>query len=107
DRRTLLRRVTYDLTGLMPTDEEVQAFESDKSPNAGEKVVDRLLASPRYGENWARHWMAVVRYGEDDYNVGGRPDRTEKYPFAYLYRDWLIRARNDDIPYDLVVKAHF
>ena len=73
DRRTLLRRVTYDLTGLMPTYEEVQAFENDKSPNAWEKVVDRLLASPHYGERWARHWMDVVRYGEDDYNVGGRP----------------------------------
>src|SRR5688572_5331745 len=105
DRRTLLRRVTYDLTGLMPTYEEVQAFESDKSPNAWEKVVDRLLASPRYGERWARHWMDVVRYGEDDYNVGGRPDRTEKYPFAYLYRDWLIRALNDDMSYDMFVKA--
>ena len=105
DRRTLLRRVTYDLTGLMPTYEEVQQFESDKSANAWEKVVDRLLASPRYGEKWARHWMDVVRYGEDDYNVGGRPDRTEKYPFAYLYRDWLIRALNEDMPYDLFVKA--
>ena len=105
DRRTLLRRVTYDLTGLMPSYEEVQAFENDKSPNAWEKVVDRLLASPRYGEKWARHWMDVVRYGEDDYNVGGRPDRTEKYPFAYLYRDWLIRALNDDMSYDMFVKA--
>jgi mono/diheme cytochrome c family protein len=105
DRRTLLRRVTYDLIGLMPTYEEVQAFENDKSPTAWETVVDRLLASPRYGERWARHWMDVVRYGEDDYNVGGRPDRTEKYPFAYLYRDWLIRALNDDMPYDMFVKA--
>jgi hypothetical protein len=67
DRRTLLRRVTYDLTGLPPTYEEVQAFEADKSPNAYEKVVDRLLASPHYGEMWARHWMDLVRYGEDDY----------------------------------------
>lgn len=105
DRRTLLRRVTYDLIGLMPTYDEVQAFENDKGPNAWETVVDRLLASPRYGERWARHWMDVVRYGEDDYNVGGRPDRTEKYPFAYLYRDWLIRALNDDMPYDMFVKA--
>jgi mono/diheme cytochrome c family protein len=105
DRRTLLRRVTYDLIGLMPTYEEVQAFENDKSPDAWEKVVDRLLASPRYGERWARRWMDVVRYGEDDYNVGGRPDRTEKYPFAYLYRDWLIRSLNDDMSYDMFVKA--
>ena len=105
DRRTLLRRVTYDVTGLMPTYEEVQAFENDKGPDAWEKVVDRLLASPRYGEKWARHWMDVIRYGEDDYNVGKRPDRAEKYPFAYLYRNWLIRALNDDMPYDMFVKA--
>jgi mono/diheme cytochrome c family protein len=105
DRRTLLRRVTYDVTGLMPTYEEVKAFENDKSPDAWEKVVDRLLASPRYGEKWARHWMDVVRYGEDDYNVGKRPDRAEKYPFAYIYRDWLIRALNDDMSYDMFVKA--
>jgi mono/diheme cytochrome c family protein len=105
DRRTLLRRVTYDVTGLMPTYEEVQAFENDKRPDAWEKVVDRLLASPRYGEKWARHWMDVIRYGEDDYNVGKRPDRAEKYPFAYIYRDWLIRALNDDMPYDMFVKT--
>jgi mono/diheme cytochrome c family protein len=105
NRRTLLRRVTYDLTGLMPTYEEVQAFENDKSPEAWEKVVDRLLASPRYGEKWARHWMDVIRFGEDDYNVGARPDRAERYPFAYLYRDWLIRALNDDMPYDMFVKT--
>ncbi|MGE3577360.1 MAG: PSD1 and planctomycete cytochrome C domain-containing protein [Vicinamibacterales bacterium] len=104
-RRDLIRRVTYDLTGLMPAMADVQAFEHDKSPNAWEKVVDRLLASPQYGERWARHWMDVVRYGEDDYNVGGRPDRTEKYPFAYLYRDWLIRAFNDDMTYDMFVKT--
>ncbi|MBI4907364.1 MAG: PSD1 domain-containing protein [Acidobacteria bacterium] len=105
DKRTLLRRVTYDLTGLPPTFEEVKAFEADKSPNAYEKVIDRLLASPRYGETWARHWMDVVRYGEDDYNVGARPDRTEKYPHAYHYRDWLINAINDDMPFDTFIKA--
>jgi mono/diheme cytochrome c family protein len=105
DRRTLIRRVTYDLTGLPPTFEEVQAFETDKSPGAWEKVIDRLLASPRYGERWARHWMDVVRYGEDDYNVGQMPDRAERYPHAYLYRDWLINAFNDDIRYDTFVKA--
>jgi mono/diheme cytochrome c family protein len=105
DRRTLLRRATYDLTGLMPTYEDVKAFENDKSPNAWEKIVDKLLDSPQYGERWARHWMDVVRYGEDDYRVGKQPDRAEKYPFAYLYRDWLIRSLNDDIPYDMFVKA--
>lgn len=105
DRRTLLRRASYDLIGLMPSHEDVTAFESDTSPNAWEKQIDRLLASPQYGEKWARHWMDVVRYGEDDYRVGKRPDRAEKYPFAYLYRDWLIRALNDDLPYDMFVKA--
>jgi len=105
DRRTLIRRVTYDLTGMPPTYDEVKAFENDKSPGAWEKVIDRLLLSPRYGEMWARHWMDVVRYGEDDYNVGKMPDRAERYPNAYLYRDWLINAFNDDVPYDVFVKA--
>jgi mono/diheme cytochrome c family protein len=105
DRRTLLRRVTYDLTGLPPTYEEIKAFEADKSPNAYEKVIDRLLASPRYGERWSRHWMDVVRYGEDDYRVAKQPDRAEKYPFAYLYRDWLITSFNNDLPYDQFIKA--
>ena len=73
DRRTLLRRVTYDLTGLMPTTRRSRRSRATPSPNAWEKVVDRLLASPRYGERWARHWMDVVRYGEDDYNVGEQP----------------------------------
>ena len=64
DRRTLLRRVTFDLTGLPPTPEEVEAFEADASPDAFEKVVDRLLASPRYGERWGRHWLDVARYAD-------------------------------------------
>ena len=105
DRRSLLRRLSYDLTGLPPTYEEVKAFEADKSPKAYEKVVDRLLASPRYGERWARHWMDVVRFAEDDYNVGKMPDRAERYAHAYHYRDWLINAVNDDLPYDKFVKA--
>jgi mono/diheme cytochrome c family protein len=105
DRRTLLRRVTYDLIGLLPSHEEVKAFERDTDPNAWEKAIDRLLASPQYGERWARRWMDVVRYGEDDYRVGKQPDRAEKYPFAYLYRDWLIRALNDDMSYDMFIKA--
>jgi hypothetical protein len=105
DRRSLIRRLSYDLTGLLPTYEEVVAFESDKTPKAYEKVVDRLLASPRYGERWARHWMDVVRFGEDDYNVGKRPDRAERYAQAYHYRDWLINAINSDMPYDTFVRA--
>jgi mono/diheme cytochrome c family protein len=105
DRRTLLRRVTYDLTGLPPTYEEVQAFEADKSPNAYEKVVDRLLASPHYGEMWARHWMDLVRYGEDDYNINQDAEHVERYTNAYVFRDWLVKSMNDDMPYDIFVKA--
>jgi mono/diheme cytochrome c family protein len=101
DRRTLIRRATYDMTGLPPTDDEVEAFVSDKSPNAWEKVVDRLLASPRYGERWGRHWLDVARYSEDD--VRGLDPKGRGYmPFdgAYRYRDWVIKSINDDLPYD-------
>lgn len=83
DRRTLIRRLTYDLTGLTPSYEEVVAFENDKSPNAYEKVVDRLLASPHYGEMWARHWLDVVRFAEDDYRIAQKNMHEEKYQFAY------------------------
>ena len=102
-RRELLRRASYDLTGLPPTYEEVKKFEDDKSPNAWEKVIDRLQASPRYGEKWARHWEDLVRFGEDDYNAYNS-NRSESYKFAYTYRDWLIRAFNDDMPYDTFVR---
>lgn len=105
DRRTLLRRVTYDLTGLPPTEEEVKAFESDKSLKAYETVIDRLLGSPRYGETWGRHWLDVVRYGEDDYNINNQPLHMEQYKNAYVYRDWVINALNQDMPYDTFVKA--
>jgi hypothetical protein len=105
DRRTLIRRLTYDLTGLPPTYEEVKAFENDKSANAYAKLVDSLLASPHYGEMWARHWLDVVRFGESDYRVGEKKSHEEKYPFAYVYRDWLIQAMNSDMPYDTMVKA--
>ena len=106
DMHTLLRRATLDLTGLPPTAEEYEAFEKDTSADAFEKVVDRLLASPQYGERWGRHWLDVARYAEDDprsldpKNRGYAP-----YPNAYLYRDWVIRAFNDDLPYDQFVKA--
>jgi hypothetical protein len=106
DRRALIRRVTLDLTGLPPTPEEVDAFVSDKSSNAYEKVVDRLLASPRYGERWGRHWLDVVRYAEDD--VRGLDPKDRGYmPFqgAYVYRDWVIQAFNDDMPYGEFLKA--
>jgi mono/diheme cytochrome c family protein len=105
-RSTLIRRATLDLTGLPPTPEEVDAFVNDKSPQAFEKVVDRLLASPQYGERWGRHWLDVVRYAEDD--VRGLDPKERGYmPFsgAYRYRDWVIKAFNDDMPYDLFVKA--
>jgi hypothetical protein len=105
DRRTLLRRVTYDLTGLPPTEEEVKAFEADKSPKAYETVIDRLLASPHYGETWGRHWLDVVRYAEDDYNIGNQPLHMEQYKNAYVYRDWVINSMNQDMPYDQFVKA--
>ncbi len=94
DRRTLLRRLTYDLNGLPPSQEEVNAFVSDKSPNAYEKVVDRLLASPRYGERWGRHWLDVVHYGETHGYDKDKPRRN-----AWPYRDYVIRAFNEDKPY--------
>jgi hypothetical protein len=105
DARTLIRRLYYDLTGLPPTYEEVQAFAADPSPRAYEALVDKLLASPRHGEKWGRHWLDVVRYAEDDYNVSAKPDRAEHYPNAYTYRDWVIKALNDDMPFDNFVKA--
>jgi mono/diheme cytochrome c family protein len=104
-RPTLLRRATIDLIGLPPTPEEIEAFEKDKSPQAFEKVVDRLLASPRYGERWGRHWLDVARYAEDD--VRGLDPKGRGYmPFhgAYVYRDWVIKAFNDDLPYDKFVR---
>jgi hypothetical protein len=106
DRRTLLRRATFDLTGLPPTPAEIEAFEKDRSPNAFEKVVDRLLASPRYGERWGRHWLDVARYAEDD--VRGLDPKGRGYmPFrgAYVYRDWVIKAVNEDLPYDKFVRS--
>jgi hypothetical protein len=93
DRRTLLRRVTFDLIGLPPTPEEVDAFVADDSPNAYEKVVERLLASPYYGERWGRHWLDVARYADSK-------DAENLLPFAYTYRDWVIQAFNEDRPYD-------
>ncbi len=103
-RRDLIRRASYDLTGLPPTLEEVRRFENDGSPDAWERVIDRLQASPRYGEKWARHWMDVSRFGEDDYSAGGE-QRAERYTFAYTYRDWLINVFNEDMPYDTFVRA--
>jgi len=94
DPRTLLRRVTFDLTGLPPTPEELRDFLADRSTSAFEKVVDRLLASPRYGERWARHWMDVVHFAETH---GHDQDRIRTN--AWPYRDYLIRSFNEDKPY--------
>jgi hypothetical protein len=99
DRRTLIRRVTYDLTGVPPTPEEVERFVSDPSPEAYAKVVDRLLASPRYGERWGRHWLDVVRYADTAGDSADYP-----VPQAHRYRDYVIRAFNEDRPYDRFMK---
>ncbi len=103
DRRKLIRRVTFDLTGLPPTPKEVEAFVRDKSPNAYEKVVDRLLKSPHYGERWARMWLDVARFAEDQAHIVGN-NRSLTYPNAYIYRDWVVKALNEDVPYDRFVK---
>ncbi|MBZ5677442.1 MAG: DUF1549 and DUF1553 domain-containing protein [Acidobacteriia bacterium] len=99
DRLTLLRRATIDMTGLPPTQEEIQQFLSDKSANAWEKVVDRLLASPAYGERWARHWLDVARYADSN---GFKADETR--PNIWRYRDYVIDAFNTDKPYDRFIK---
>ena len=94
-RRTWIRRATFDLWGLPPTPEAVKAFEADHAPGAFSRVVDRLLASPRYGERWSRHWLDVVRYADTN---GGGFDYV--YPNAWRYRDYVVRAFNRDTPYD-------
>lgn len=99
DKRTLLRRVTYDLTGLPPTTAEMQAFLADKSPKAYERVVDRLLASTAYGERWGRIWLDVVRYADTTGALGDFP-----IPQAFKYRDWVIESFNEDKPYDRFLK---
>ncbi|MCU1261031.1 MAG: hypothetical protein JWO80_3916 [Bryobacterales bacterium] len=120
NRRTLIRRATYDLIGLPPTPEEIEAFEGDNSPNAYEKVVDRLLASPHYGERWARHWMDVARYADGD-GPEDKPKAKAKgargmtfvgygmtrdgYANTWRYRDWLVEAFNRDMPYDTFIKS--
>ena len=101
DRRSLLRRVTFDLIGLPPTPEEADAFLADKSPDAYAKVVNRLLASPHYGERWGRVWLDVARYSDDKLNS----EFDDPRPNAFRYRDWVIGAFNSDMPYDTFVKA--
>ncbi|MEM7308255.1 MAG: DUF1553 domain-containing protein [Planctomycetota bacterium] len=94
-RRELIRRATYDLHGLPPTLAEIEAFEADDEPGAWERVVDRLLASPRYGERWARHWLDLVRYAQTN-----GYERDQEKPFAWQFRNWVIDAFNADMPYD-------
>jgi Protein of unknown function (DUF1553)/Protein of unknown function (DUF1549)/Planctomycete cytochrome C len=102
DRRTLLRRVSIDLVGVPPTWEETEAFVRDNSPEAFAKVVDRLLGSPRYGERWGRHWLDVARYADTKDGVLMFGDDRVR-PYAYTYRDYVIRAFNEDLPYDRFV----
>ena len=94
-RRDLIRRLSYDLTGLPPTPAEVAAFEADRAPSAYEKLVDRLLASPHYGEKWGRHWLDLVRFAETN-----SYERDNPKPYVTKYRDYVIRAFNADKPYD-------
>ena len=101
DRRTLLRRVTFDLIGLPPTPREIDDFLSDRAPGAFARVVDRLLASPHYGERWGRHWLDLVRYAE----TNGHEFDNDKID-AWRYRDYVIRAFNQDLPYDRFVREH-
>src|SRR5205085_9104923 len=102
DRRTLLRRVYFDLIGLPPAPAESDAFLKDASPDAYEKVVERLLASPQYGERWARHWLDVVRFAETHGFEMNQP-RSNAWP----YRDYVIRAFNEDKPYDRFIMEQF
>jgi len=93
--RALIRRATFDLTGLPPTVEEVNDFLADRTPEAFERVIDRLLRSPRYGERWGRHWLDVARYADSN-----GLDENIAYANAFRYRDYVIRAFNEDKPYD-------
>ena len=100
DKRTLIRRVYLDLIGLPPPLEEIESFLADDSPEAVSKLVDKLLASPSYGEKWARHWLDVARYAEDQAHTFGVKPKNQ----AWRYRDWVIASLNKDMPYDQFVK---
>ena len=105
DRYTLLRRATYDLTGLPPTRAEVETFLDDPrpTPEVFLETVDRLLASPRYGERWGRHWLDVARFADTKDGVLMYGDDRVR-PYAYTYRDYVIRAFNEDLPFDRFVQ---
>lgn len=98
DRQTLIRRLSYTLTGLPPSPQAIEEFVNDRDPNAYEKLVDRLLATPAYGEHWARHWLDVARYADTKGYVYGREERF--WTHSWAYRDWVVNALNEDIPYD-------
>jgi len=102
DRRTLLRRITFDLIGLPPDPQDIEAFLNDESPDAFDRVVDRLLGSPQYGERWGRHWLDVVRYADarDLIQLPAESDFRE----AWRYRDWVVAAMNRDLPYDQFIR---
>ncbi len=100
DARTLILRAYLDLTGLKPSYEEVENYAKDKDPKRYEKLIERLLISPRYGERWARYWLDVARYGENGDTGGNR----QAYPYAWRYRDWVIESINNDLPYDRFIK---
>jgi hypothetical protein len=100
DRRTLIRRLSFDLIGLPPTYEEIVQFQEDQSPDAYERLIDRLLASEHYGERWGRHWLDVARYAD---TRGYAFTSERRYPYAYTYRDYVIDAFNRDLPYDRFV----
>jgi hypothetical protein len=97
DRATLIRRAYFDLTGLPPSLESIQQFEADRSPDAFGRLVDRLLASPEYGERWARHWLDIARYAD---TKGYVFQEERRFPYSYTYRDYVINALNADLPYD-------
>ncbi len=100
DRHTLIRRMSFNVTGLPPTADQVAEFDVDTSPDAVERLIDRLLAAPQFGEHWARHWLDVARYAD---NKGYVFFEEKSYPWAYTYRDYVIRAFNQDLPYDRFV----
>ncbi|WP_145259211.1 PSD1 and planctomycete cytochrome C domain-containing protein [Calycomorphotria hydatis] len=101
DRRTLIRRAYIDVIGLPPTQQQIARFVNDSSPNAFEKVIEELLASPHYGERWGRHWLDIARYADTrDWQAAA----DVRYPFAYTYRDYVINAFNSDLPYDQFIK---
>ena len=102
DKRTLIRRATFDLIGLPPTPDAVEDFVKDDSPEAFAKVVDRLLDSPHYGERWGRHWLDVARYSDTKGQIR-RQREDENYPYAWTYRDYVIRSFNEDKPYNLFI----